>query len=275
MELHCEDALRFLIEGLRRNSEAFARGDRPPSYDIWIPNVVDAFLRSASVESGGDPEYLHREEFSAVWIAFYDAAWQMCRTGIFRLALKRPEGMGSHMLPLGDGYSLTTVGRDWLRRAEPQYFPTEPSRYVGVLERPAKILGDGFLQRAAEAAGCNETGNYLACCAMCGAAAESVLLSIAIAKTERPDIVLATYMKRDGRRNVMKLIFGPHGSSALEARFLTGFNLLSYWRDEAAHGQYSTIVALEAHDALGRLLHLSYLAWDHWTELTGKPLPQV
>ena len=73
----------------------------------------------------------------------------------------------------------------------------------------------------------------------------------------------------------MRLIFGPRGSFVLEARFLTGFNLLSYWRDEAAHGQYSTIVALEAHDALGRLLHLSYLAWDHWTELTGKPRPQA
>ncbi len=274
MELYCEDALRFLIESLRRSPVAFERGDHPASFDIWIPKVVEAFLRASSVESGGNPEYSHREEFAPVWTAFYDAAWQLCQRGIFRLALKRPQGMGSHALPLGDGYSLTESGRGWLRRAEPQYFPTEPSRYVGVLERPARILGAGFLQRAAEAAGCYETANYLACCAMCGAAAESILLSIAIAKTENSGLVRRTYMKRDGRRSVTRLIFGTQGSSALEARFLTGLNLLSYWRDEAAHGQYSTIVALESYDALGRLLHLSNLAWDHWTDLTGKPRPE-
>jgi hypothetical protein len=171
---------------------------------------------------------------------------------------------------LGDGYSVTASGAEWLRHAPDRYFPTERSRYVSVLERPSRVLGDGFLQRAGEAAGCYEAGNYLACCAMSGAAAESVLLALAIAKTEDTGRVLRTYSNRDGRRNLVKILFGPPGSSALQARFETGFNLLSYWRDEAAHGKASTLDELEANDALGRLLHLSNLAWDNWSELTGK-----
>jgi hypothetical protein len=43
-------------------------------------------------------------------------------------------------------------------------------------------FGDGFAQRAAEASRCHRTTNYLACCVMAGAAAESILLAVAIAK---------------------------------------------------------------------------------------------
>src|SRR5208283_1226627 len=64
------------------------------------------------------------------------------------------------------------------------------------------------LQRATEAAKCHQFGNYLACCAMCGAAAESALLAIAIAKTSNEESVLREYRSGGGRQKVMAKIFG-------------------------------------------------------------------
>src|SRR5260370_27436419 len=71
------------------------------------------------------------------------------------------------------------------------------------------------------------SGNYLACCAMCGAAAESVLLAIAICKTEDEAKVLDAYGQRDGRRKVMRMIFDNPSLTTLGSRFETGFNLVS------------------------------------------------
>jgi hypothetical protein len=270
MDLHHEDALKFLMETLAGNAEAFVHDGRPPSYDVWLPNAVGKFLRAIPIDFRGDPEFFHRPEFESVWLAFYDAAWQLCRRGIFRLSQKRPEGRGSGAGPLGDGYSITRSGAEWLKNSTLRYFPTAPARYVSVLAKPAKVLGEGFLQRGQEAADCYESENHLAACAMCGAAAESVLLAIAVAKVADEGEVLKRYKQSDGRRNVMRLIFDPSKQSLLERRLQTGFNLLAYWRDETAHGRFSTIGNLEAYDALGRLLHLSFLAWDNWQELTGR-----
>lgn len=183
-----------------------------------------------------------------------------------------PEGQGSGWGPPGDGFALTTAGREWLKHAAEAYFPTDPGRYVKTLEKPGRLLGDGFLQRAGEAASSHMSGNYLACCAMCGAAAESVLLAIAICKTEDEAKVLDAYGQRDGRRKVMRMIFDNPSLTTLGSRFETGFNLLTYWRDDAAHGRFSTISELEAYDALGRLLRLASLTGENWTQLTGRSI---
>jgi hypothetical protein len=48
--------------------------------------------------------------------------------------------------------------------------------------------------------------NYLACCAMAGAAAESILLAVAIAKTGDEDKMLKTYRAAGGRRDLTRLV---------------------------------------------------------------------
>jgi hypothetical protein len=70
----------------------------------------------------------------------------------------------------------------------------------------------------------------------------------------------------------MKLIFG-NATHKLEAPFKSGFEVLSYWRDSAAHGRASDISQIEAHEALSRLLRLSRLVADNWGELTGHRIP--
>jgi hypothetical protein len=254
----------------------FVESRHSPTFDIFIPNAITIFLREQNPRDArlfNDPGSFRLPEFDGVWLAFYDAAWELCRRGILRLGEISAQAQGAPRYTIADGYSITAAGRDWMRNATARHLPTAPGRYVEVLRVPAIVLGGGFLQRAAEAAGCHSSGNYLACCAMCGAAAEATLLAIATGRTDNRELVLNKYEQSGGREKVTRLIFGQPGSSLLERRFRTGLQLLTYWRDEAAHGRESAIEELEAYDAMGRLLYLARLAWDNWQELTGKSRP--
>lgn len=276
--MHYEDAIKFFIERLRANPDAFInRVGRDVLFDVTIESAVTIFLREAHPQEPrlfSDPEASRDERFWSVWLAFYDAAAELCRRGIFRVGEKLPMGRGGPRYTLSDGYSITATGCEWLSRATARYIPTAPSRYLDSLGKPGKVLGPGFLQRAGEAAGCHASENHLACCAMCGAAAESALLAIADAKIGDPEQVQREYRKSHGRQNVTKLIFGSSPTSTLGNQFESAFNLLTYWRDEAAHGGPSTITQVQAYDALDRLLRLGFFAWDNWQALTGKPRPE-
>jgi hypothetical protein len=104
---------------------------------------------------------------------------------------------------------------------------------------------------------------------MCGAAAESVLLAIAIAKAGDRDRVLAEYKASTGRRRILNTVIGQ-APQELARPFESMMGLLSYWRDDAAHGLDSTITELEAHEALTRLVRLAQFASDRWEDLTKR-----
>lgn len=273
--MHHEDALKFMVAQLSADPKCFV-GDQPEETDVLIPRAVSLFLvqENAGNRAFYNPEHCQRAEFNDVWIAFYDAAAELCRRGVLRLGDKCAKARGGpRYATFWDGYSITVAGSEWLKNSTTRNVPTAPGRYLECLENPGKVLGAGFLQRAGEAAGCRAYENHLACCAMCGAAAESALLAIATAKTDDPAGVQREYNKHNGRRNVTKLIFGLSPTSPLSNQFESAFSLLSYWRDEAAHGGPSTITQVHAYDALDRLLRLAFFAWDNWQELTGKSRP--
>jgi hypothetical protein len=104
---------------------------------------------------------------------------------------------------------------------------------------------------------------YLAACVMCGAAAESILLQVAITKKSDETGMLKLYNGRDGRRRITEIVVtGLQEHLARPIKF--GAELLSYWRDDAAHGQATTISEVEADVALVRLLRLAQHVVDHW-----------
>ena len=144
MDPHPEDALKFLVGTLAHDPEIYRDGNRPPYYDVFIPNAVIAFLRANSVQDRGDPEFCHREEFSGIWLAFYDAAWELCRRGIFRLSMRRMEGRYGVFGSLGDGYSLTSHGRKWLNESNTRYFPADSTKYAEAMAKPARLLAPAF-----------------------------------------------------------------------------------------------------------------------------------
>jgi hypothetical protein len=75
-----------------------------------------------------------------------------------------------------------------------------------LFEALSSNFGQSFLQRANEAVQCHRFSAYLACCAMCGAAAEAILLAVAIKKTGDEAATLKTYGGQGGRYKVTKSV---------------------------------------------------------------------
>jgi len=103
---------------------------------------------------------------------------------------------------------------------------------------------------------------------MAGAAAESILLAVAIAKIKDEEKVLKDYAKPGGRRAVAKQITS-NVSVSVGHRFEAALQVLHYWRDNAAQGMATTITEEEAHASLTQLLRLAQLCSDRWDELTA------
>jgi len=259
--LHRDDAARFLQTVLREEPDIVKKERN----DVWVPKVVAAYLRKTT----GEPIAEDDPSLFEFYPAFHDAAWDLARQGVLRPSAIYPDGV---ILPMGvqrgAGYCLTEAGRARLAElADQPWVPVDPSRYSEALKRFSGNLGPGFEQRSYEAARSYDAGNYLACCAMCGAAAESILLAIAIAKSRDEGATLATYRTANGRRKVVESVVGQARQTIAEP-FRSATGLLSFWRDEAAHGLASTISEIEAHEALARLLRFAQYATDNWDELT-------
>jgi hypothetical protein len=109
----------------------------------------------------------------------------------------------------GDGYSITPMGERWLASADPRlHIPTDPARLATILAGFSTKFGPGFEQRAQEAVKCYNAQTYLACCAMCGAAAESILLAVAINRRGDAASVLRDYRAGGGRTRVERGLLG-------------------------------------------------------------------
>jgi hypothetical protein len=198
---------------------------------------------------------------------FYEAAWALCLRGVLRPGVSLLGGQSDG--GSGNGYSVTALGRAWINQGSPGFIIVEPGRLGELFQKLSQRLGRGFLQRANEAARCHTFGSYLACCAMCGAAAESILLATAVARSGDEGQTLTTYRAAQGRRAVIDQIVGQ-ARQAIAGPFRSATGLLSFWRDEAAHGTASDISEIEAHEAVARLLRFAQFTCDNWTELTGQ-----
>lgn len=199
---------------------------------------------------------------------FYSAAWELCRRGILRPGVAVHGAQATPDGSAGNGYSVTPFGREWVSESgQDDFVPTEPERFAQLLKPFQSRFGSGFYERAQQAIRCYGAHAYLATCVMCGAAAESILLAIAIAKSDE-ETVLKIYKGASGRSRVEKNIVGQARQN-IQRDFAGHTTLLNYWRDEAAHGQASNIGDNEAFTALALLLRFSQWTDDNWDELTS------
>jgi hypothetical protein len=128
-----------------------------------------------------------------------DAAWELCRRGLVRPGVRN---LGEQAVP-ETGYSLTVAGREVLADIDPaNILVMQPGSLARTFSTFEKLFGDGFMQRASEAIRCRNAEAWLACCAMAGAAAESILLALAIAKTGDEPLVVRTYAQSGGRTHI-------------------------------------------------------------------------
>jgi hypothetical protein len=252
-----EQVLGRLIQQLVKIVEAQEKRQYPTKghdSDFSLTEIAQTILGSTPIED--------RE----AWRPLYDAAWELCRIGVLRPGEIAPRGM-SAVARLGDYYSITEFGREWLKRAADQPF-LHQSHLNDVLQRYGGQFGDGYRQRAVEAVRSYQTCNYLAACVMSGAAAESILLALAIAKSGGNETqVLGAYLSKGGRDKVMKLLLGGT-ADAVAIPVRAALDVMKYWRDDAAHGRKTEISESHAYLSLTQLMRLAQIGSDHWDKLT-------
>lgn len=168
----------------------------------------------------------------------------------------------------GGGYSITSFGRQWLDEAKNgfDYIPSEPGRLAELLTKHAARFGRGFHQRAQDAVRSHRAHAYFACCAMCGAGAESIFLALEIARTKDEEATLKTYGGKSGRSQIENNLIGKK-PQPMQTTFRGFTGLLKYWRDASAHGQESEIEEVEAFTSVLTLLRFAQYATDNWDEL--------
>jgi hypothetical protein len=263
--VHVGDAAAFIVDFLRtpRPDDGYATY----GYEIYLPKVIAAYVREIESVTLPSLDPYRSPRVAELSPDFYEAAWDLCRRGILRPGIRRTGAQATPDGASGNGYCLTTFGRTWIEQGASAVFLANPDRLSQMFGKLSSRFGSGFLQRATEAVTCHKFGAYLGCCAMCGAAAEAILLAVAIAKSGDEGATLKMYRAADGRRKVIDRIVGQARQTIAEP-FRSATGLLSFWRDEAAHGPASTISEIEAHEALARLLRFAQFATDNWGEIT-------
>jgi hypothetical protein len=264
--MEADDTTAFIVDCLR--TPRSTGGYSSYGYEIYLPHIIAAYLVEVEHDTTHHSQLRDSPRARELSPAFYEAAWELCRRGILRPGVKslggQSDGGG------GDGYCVTALGRSWIEQEAPALLILEPSRLGRLFETMSPRLGRGFLQRANEAVRCHRFGTYLACCAMCGAAAEAILIAVAIAKSRDEMATMAMYRAAGGRHKVIKSIV-TQARRAISGPFESATSLLSYWRDETAHGTASNVSEIEAHDEIARLLRFAQFTCDNWEELIKVP----
>ncbi len=254
------DATTLLVRWLRQPDHG-AYGSY--GYGIYLPALVLVHLAKQGIQPG-QQEVVLREMMPML----YAAAWDLCRRGILRPGIRAFDAQATADGASGNGYTITPFGQQWLAEADHDDFvPTEPERFAQMLSPYRERFGPSFQERAQEAIRCYGAHAYLACCTMCGAAAEAILLATAMAKAAEVT-VLSQYSASGGRRRVENIILGK-ARQELRDEYVGYMTLLKYWRDQAAHGKASGIKDNEAYTSLALLLRFAIFVNDNWAELAA------
>lgn len=256
-----EEAFEFLIQHLAQIPHRAGTQHLVNTFygHIKIPELAFHFWRARI------PTLSAADMTDDQFIPLYDAAWELARIGVLRPGRVAPRG-AAHPQDFGDVWSITDFGFSWLSEAAKRPF-LDMSRISEIFAGFVPTFGPGFGQRAVESVRTYRTNNYLAACVMAGAAAESILLAVANAKTGDEKKTLKMYEAAGGRSRVTAFVVGQ-STSSVKRQFEAALHILHYWRDDAAHGAQTSISEIEAYAAINELLRLAQFTSDQWTALT-------
>lgn len=267
-----EEAYRRIVNWLKTSGNKSLDSVNYPSYghELYVPNVIFQCLNEVMADDRsknptGMRSYSSNPDQPEASV-FYDAVWTLCRNGVLRPNPPNPNANG---LDSGRGFTVTSYGKKWLDDiSDYDCVPAEYGRFAQLLSSHSKRFGDGYHSRSQEALGCYRAQTYLACCAMCGASAESIMLALAIAKNGSEEAVLRDYKSANGRSKIENIVIGQQ-TDRIRQEFINFTSLLKYWRDTAAHGALSHIGEEEAFTSILLLLRFSRFADANWHELTS------
>ena len=261
-DLTVEEALPYLIAWLRQRVDQQPGGDErglePYGFDLYH-DLIRERLRLEPIDP--TDSRIVKEK-----LPFLNVIWDLCTRGILRPgAVAFSSGRS---IAVGNHFALTPYGLQWLQKSGlSEAVPMEYGRFSQLLAHHDTRFGDAYRLRAQEAVRCYEAHTYFACCAMCGAGAESILLGLATARMGEED-ALREYQRSGGRGRIRNRLVGQ-ARAELQTRFDSYLELLNYWRDESAHGVARAIGEEEAFTSLLLLLRFANLADSEWNDLTA------
>jgi hypothetical protein len=266
------EALTRTVSWLRALAER-----SPGEFRLSLRQLLNEEILSANGEErerqrDGDGRFLPTEpQVHINTEPYFVAAWQLARMGILAPvpAIRINEGD----ITQRDEFVLTEQGRGWLSDSSVDpVLPAEQTRFKNALDAQAPRYGKVFRDRAIEALRCYNAHCFYACCVMCGAAAEAILLEVAAAKADDRTGVEADLRTAKGRDKLLNRIKSQR--NAFEQKALDQFiDLTAYYRDDAAHGIDAPIDEEAAHLALVTLLRLARFVGDRWDVLVSKTKP--
>ncbi|MHB1195114.1 MAG: hypothetical protein ACYC6F_18985 [Longimicrobiales bacterium] len=271
-QLSFEEVYRLVTQGLRERYQQsdHARG-QAQTFQFSLRGLIqqrigderrdeiNRFLKEAD-----RPQVVH--DYSVNTEQFFDVTWELVRRGILTPA-GRWEGPQRYQFT-GEEFRLTEFGLQWIV-ALPQHdvLPVEHGRFAAELARYTTRFGDGYQTRSQEALSCYRAQLYLACCVMCGAAAEAVALQVAVQRTGDEATVRREYEGRNGTSKLLSRLV--HGRDArIRKEVDTFFEILKVWRDLSAHASPFLPDEHEAFLALLILQRFCHFADSNWSALT-------
>lgn len=255
------EAYEFTVEFLRRGIVDPPRRD--PGGDLNT-RAVDMHRLVYSYIETHEQQNMEKQE-SRVWEIsplFMSAVWELCLLGVLRPGEPSLAHVGGSTM----SYSVTEAGKRWLRAGGDVAFISVNYENFSKLLEPFGEFSPAFFERARDASLCWKAQAYFACCAMCGAAAEAVLLSIASAKLGDAEAE-RMYKSSNGRSRIENSVMGQ-ARDFIRQNLQPLFRLISYWRDQSSHGAESGVGRDEALTALRSLFYYAKLAHEHWPELS-------
>ncbi len=269
-----EDALTKIIMYLQKNKQ-YWNNCNYGNNNLNITELIDHCLDEAKT----DWNKQNRERNSRIFYyhldretnskPFYDAAWNLCLRGILSPGLINIDAHSSTQKTIRIGvFNLTSYGKQWLNKISSyECIPSHYGRFSQLLSQYSQRFGKGYHIRSQEALSCYRSHTYLACCTMCGAASESILLTLATAKNGNEEEVLKMYKGSNGRSKIENLLLKEQ-NSYVHRELPKYTDLLKYWRDYAAHGFDTTISETEAFTSLLLLLRFAQFSDEKWDKIT-------
>lgn len=259
--IHTEECYSFFVGWLQQR---LTRGHWDAGdYDFQVSQVFHDFLSARNLIPNG----MWQTDFIHGWLSnkFQDVAWSLAVQGAIRPTRRTllRTIVKDHVV---DGYSLTTDGQTWLTSESTDIFARGPQHLVKLLCEFESNFGSDYATRAREAANSLNARCYLACCAMCGAAAESILLCLSTEMLGSRAEAERIYYGKSGRDRLYKALTDQK-AQGLQNTISSAFNILKHWRDESSHGASSSCGRDHAMEAI-RILHsLAQTAKKDWAIL--------
>jgi hypothetical protein len=234
-------------------------------YDILITIIVDKSLPQLQ-QYPPMPASIDGKIKTKVYRAFQDAAWELCLAGLLR-----PSPFDTGYNASGEGYSITEIGFKWFASDEIDRSVQSTHMIGRLLDQYSDQFGKAYQKKSQEAVKNYQARTFISCCSMCGAAAEAIVLALAIEKSQDREQTRAEYYTGHGRSRIINKVFGGLTDGA-KAQYRAGIDLVNAYRDECSHGDDTDIDkdSDTARTMLDTLMRFARLCHQHWDNLTGK-----